>query len=91
MRARTAAALADPDRKRKNSRAAFEESEAMTRHYKKRRSWTAGEVRDLERLCRRRARGDAGAPSVLKFARANKRTEGATRQKIHQLGLSMTG
>lgn len=62
----------------------------MTRHYKKRRAWSDREVQGLEALCERRARGDKRAPSVLRYATRIKRTEGATRQMIHKLGLSLT-
>lgn len=63
----------------------------MTRHYKKRRSWSEAEIKKLERLCERRSKGEKRAPSVLTFATKHRRTEGATRQMIPKLGFSLTG
>jgi hypothetical protein len=58
---------------------------------KRRRRWTAAELADLKRFARRRARGDRSAPPVSTWADRHNRTEGATRQKAFELGLSMTG
>lgn len=48
----------------------------------KRRAWTKDDVRQLKTLAKQKT----PAP---KIARALKRTEGATRQKAFQLGVSM--
>jgi hypothetical protein len=48
----------------------------------KRREWTAGDVRDLKSLARKKT--PAG-----KIARSLKRTVGATRQKAFSLGVSL--
>jgi hypothetical protein len=49
---------------------------------RKRRTWTADDVRTLKSLARKKTR--AG-----KIAKALKRTEGATRQKAFSLGISL--
>ena len=48
----------------------------------KRRAWTAENIRELKSLARKKT----PAP---KIARILKRTEGATRQKAHDLGVSL--
>jgi hypothetical protein len=47
------------------------------------RRWTAGEVRELKRLARKKK-------AARKIARKLKRTEGATRQKAFSIGLSLS-
>jgi len=54
----------------------------MAQQAKKRRSWTAGEIRDLKAMARKKTR--AG-----KIAKKLRRTEGATRQKAFSIGLSL--
>ncbi|MFY9836268.1 MAG: hypothetical protein WAK55_07310 [Xanthobacteraceae bacterium] len=49
---------------------------------KRRRAWTAEDIRTLKKLARKRTR-------AAKIARSLKRTEGATRQKAFSLGLSL--
>ena len=49
---------------------------------KKRRAWTADQVRELKSLARKKT--PAG-----KIAKSLKRTEGATRQKAFSIGLSL--
>jgi hypothetical protein len=49
---------------------------------KKRRAWTANDVRALKRLAGKKTR-------AAKIARTLKRTEGATGQKAFSLGLSL--
>jgi hypothetical protein len=49
---------------------------------KRRRAWTAEDIRILKRLARKGTR-------AAKIARSLKRTEGATRQKAFSLGLSL--
>jgi hypothetical protein len=49
---------------------------------KKRRVWTAKDIRTLKNLAGKRTR-------AAKIARTLKRTEGATRQKAFSLGLSL--
>jgi hypothetical protein len=49
---------------------------------KKRRAWTAKDIRTLKKLAGKRTR-------AAKIARTLKRTEGATRQKAFSLGLSL--
>jgi hypothetical protein len=49
---------------------------------RKRRSWTAKDIRALKRLAGKRTR-------AAKIARVLRRTEGATRQKAFSLGLSL--
>jgi hypothetical protein len=52
------------------------------RNGKKRRAWTASEVREMKQLAKKKT--PAG-----KIARTLKRTEGATRQKAFSVGLSL--
>lgn len=47
-----------------------------------RRSWTSGDIRELKSLARKRT-------PTPRIARRLKRTEGATRQKAFQLGVSL--
>lgn len=49
---------------------------------KRRRTWTAVEVRELKSLAKKRT-------TATRIARTLKRTEGATRQKAFSLGLSL--
>jgi hypothetical protein len=48
----------------------------------KRRDWTAGDIRDLKGLAKRKM-------PAAKIARSLKRTIGATRQKAFSLGVSL--
>jgi hypothetical protein len=54
----------------------------MAKKAKKRRAWTATEVRDLKTMARKKT--PAG-----KIAKKLKRSEGATRQKAFSIGLSL--
>jgi len=54
----------------------------MAKRPKKRRAWTAGEVRDLKTLARKKT--PAG-----RIAKKLRRSEGATRQKAFSIGLSL--
>jgi hypothetical protein len=54
----------------------------MAKRPKKRRAWTAGEVRDLKALARKKT-------PARSIAKKLKRTEGATRQKAFSIGLSL--
>jgi hypothetical protein len=54
----------------------------MAKRAAKRRAWTASDVRELKGLARRKM-------PIKKMARALKRTEGATRQKLYGLGLKL--
>ena len=54
----------------------------MAKKKTKRRDWTRGDIRELKSLARRKT-------SAPRIARQLKRTEGATRQKASQLGLSL--
>jgi hypothetical protein len=54
----------------------------MAKRTKKRRAWTAGEVRDLKGMAKRKTPASS-------IARKLKRTEGATRQKAFSIGLSL--
>jgi hypothetical protein len=54
----------------------------MAKKSKKRRAWTAVEVRELKALARKKT--PAG-----KIAKKLKRSEGATRQKAFSIGLSL--
>ena len=54
----------------------------MAKRAAKRRAWTASDVRELKDLVNRQT-------PIAKMARALKRTEGATRQKLHGLGLKL--
>ena len=49
---------------------------------RRRRTWTAKDVRNLEKLAAKRTR-------AANIARTLRRTEGATRQKAFSLGLSL--
>ena len=54
----------------------------MAKAKKKRRAWTASEVRELKGMARKKT--PAG-----QIAKKLKRTEGATRQKAFSIGLSL--
>jgi hypothetical protein len=54
----------------------------MAKKNSKRREWTSGDLRELKILARKKT----PAPRI---ARQLKRTEGATRQKAFQLGVSL--
>jgi len=54
----------------------------MAKRAKKRRAWTAGEVRNLKAMARKKT--PAG-----KIAKKLRRSEGATRQKAFSIGLSL--
>jgi hypothetical protein len=54
----------------------------MAKRAKKRRAWTAVEVRDLKAMARKKT--PAG-----KIAKKLRRSEGATRQKAFSIGLSL--
>jgi hypothetical protein len=54
----------------------------MAKRAKKRRAWTAAEVRELKSMARKKT--PAG-----KIAKKLKRSEGATRQKAFSIGLSL--
>ncbi|MGA9949907.1 MAG: hypothetical protein WBQ24_16785 [Xanthobacteraceae bacterium] len=54
----------------------------MAKMKKKRRAWTAGEVRDLRAMAKKKT-------TAAQIARKLKRTEGATRQKAFSIGLSL--
>jgi hypothetical protein len=54
----------------------------MAKRSKKRRAWTAGEVRELKTMARKKT--PAGA-----IAKKLRRSEGATRQKAFSIGLSL--
>ena len=54
----------------------------MAKKKAKRREWTSGDVRELKSLARKKT----PAPRI---ARRLKRSEGATRQKAFQLGVSL--
>lgn len=54
----------------------------MAKRKKKRRSWTATEVRDLKAMARKKT-------TASQIAKKLKRTEGATRQKAFSIGLSL--
>lgn len=54
----------------------------MAKKAKKRRAWTAGEVRELKSMARKKT--PAG-----RIAKKLKRSEGATRQKAFSIGLSL--
>ncbi len=49
---------------------------------KKKRTWTSAQVRELKTLARKRT-------PARKIAKSLKRTEGATRQKAFNIGLSL--
>jgi hypothetical protein len=54
----------------------------MAKKLKKRRAWTATEVRELKALAKKQT-------AAAKIAKKLKRTEGATRQKAFSIGLSL--
>jgi hypothetical protein len=54
----------------------------MAKRAKKRRAWTAGEVRELKALAKKKT-------AAAKIAKRLRRTEGATRQKAFSIGLSL--
>ncbi|HTV36427.1 MAG TPA: hypothetical protein VMF12_08335 [Xanthobacteraceae bacterium] len=54
----------------------------MAKRTKKRRAWTAVEVRELKSMAKRKT-------PASKIAKKLKRTEGATRQKAFSIGLSL--
>ena len=54
----------------------------MAKRAKKRRAWTAAEVRDLKSLAKKKT-------TASQIAKKLKRTEGATRQKAFSIGLSL--
>jgi hypothetical protein len=54
----------------------------MAKRAKKRRAWTASEVRDLKGMAKKKT--PAG-----KIAKKLRRSEGATRQKAFSIGLSL--
>jgi hypothetical protein len=54
----------------------------MAKRAKKRRAWTAAEVRDLKSLAKKKT-------SASQIAKKLKRTEGATHQKAFSIGLSL--
>ena len=54
----------------------------MAKKSKKRRAWTATEVRELKALAKKKT-------AAAKIAKKLKRTEGATRQKAFSIGLSL--
>ena len=54
----------------------------MAKKSKKRRAWTATEVRELKSLAKKKT-------TAGKIAKKLRRTEGATRQKAFSLGLSL--
>ena len=49
---------------------------------KKRRAWTAGDVRTLKSMAKKKSR-------AANIAKSLKRSEGATRQKAFSIGLSL--
>ena len=54
----------------------------MAKRAKKRRAWTAGEVRELKALAKKKT-------AAARIAKRLRRTEGATRQKAFSIGLSL--
>lgn len=54
----------------------------MAKRAKKRRAWTATEVRELRTLAKKKT-------AAGKIAKKLRRTEGATRQKAFSIGLSL--
>ena len=54
----------------------------MAKRAKKRRAWTATEVRELKTLAKKKT-------AAGKIAKRLRRTEGATRQKAFSIGLSL--
>jgi hypothetical protein len=57
----------------------------MAKKAKKRRAWTAGEIRQLKAAAKKKKK------TAAKAAKKLHRTEGATRQKAFSLGLSLDG
>lgn len=62
--------------------ALFKSGDSAVRKKIKRRSWSAGDVRTLKSLARKKTK-------ARKIAKTLKRTEGATRQKAFSLGVSL--
>jgi hypothetical protein len=54
----------------------------MAKMKKKRRAWTAAEVRELKAMAKKKT-------TAAQIAKKLKRTEGATRQKAFSIGLSL--
>jgi hypothetical protein len=54
----------------------------MAKRAKKRRAWTATEVRELKAMAKKKT-------TAGKIAKKLRRTEGATRQKAFSIGLSL--
>ncbi len=54
----------------------------MAKSKKKRRAWTAAEVRELKAMAKKKT-------TASQIAKKLKRTEGATRQKAFSIGLSL--
>jgi len=54
----------------------------MAKAKKKRRAWTAAEMRDLKSMAKKKT-------PASQIAKKLKRTEGATRQKAFSIGLSL--
>jgi hypothetical protein len=54
----------------------------MAKKSKKRRAWTATEVRELKTLAKKKT-------AASRIAKRLRRTEGATRQKAFSIGLSL--
>jgi hypothetical protein len=54
----------------------------MAKKSKKRRAWTASEIRELKTMAKKKT-------AASQIARKLKRTEGATRQKAFSIGLSL--
>jgi hypothetical protein len=54
----------------------------MAKTKKKRRAWTAAEVRELKAMAKKKT-------TASRIAKKLKRTEGATRQKAFSIGLSL--
>jgi hypothetical protein len=54
----------------------------MAKKAKKRRAWTAPEVRELKALAKKKT-------AASRIAKKLRRTEGATRQKAFSIGLSL--
>ena len=54
----------------------------MAKKAKKRRAWTATEIRELKSLAKKKT-------AAARIAKKLKRTEGATRQKAFSIGLSL--
>jgi len=54
----------------------------MAKKAKKRRAWTASEVRELKTMAKKKT-------AASRIAKKLRRTEGATRQKAFSIGLSL--